>query len=655
MWEFTTEGRGRRAKILGATDGVNTYNLGDVVAGDEFLGIITSFKRGDSEKLHSAQMSILLHHEDEILATSKLKSASLSNISHKSGVDLFNVKRAADHRRRNLNAILDLPEDFNFKDPQSYSIIDALFSEYKSPRKRRAQSAATSKPVDEVPDDLNKSDEDLAKYSDTDSDYMENAVAEVSLKSPKKPKQVLSIPDLNLAEKLEFSEPEMDEKSTEKDQSHKDTSKRSRRQQTKNYDPTSQRQASPMTVSTLPAVDAQQNLTLVDNAIMQLHPASEPLTHPCREDQFDQLFIDLENAISAETGTCIYVSGTPGTGKTSTIREVMGQLDLRVQEGELKPFSFLEINGMKLVHPNAAYEHLWEALGRGQMAASNAMTALESAFTADESISERGIMVVLLDELDQLVTKGQQLMYNFFNWPSLPNSRLIVIAVANTMDLPERLLSNKISSRVGLTRVQFPGYTFAQLHEILLQRLDSEELRGLIEPEALEYAARKVAGVGGDARRALDFIRQAIAVAELRGDLPVKTAHVRDITVKAQESPMTTFLSTLGYATKVLLCAIVTRTRRTENNEAPLHDVLRLANQLVHSSANADIFHKYLYSTDSPARLKTFQSAIMELVEGGILLQQAIRGEATPLVRLMIPVATIKEVLGQDKMLHDMI
>ena len=53
--------------------------------------------------------------------------------------------------------------------------------------------------------------------------------------------------------------------------------------------------------------------------------------------------------------------------------------------------------------------------------------------------------------------------------------------------------------------------------------------------------------------------------------------------------------------------------------------------------------------------MKTFQSAIMELVEGGILLQQAIRGEATPLVRLMIPVATIKEVLGQDKMLHDMI
>jgi origin recognition complex subunit 1 len=57
--------------------------------------------------------------------------------------------------------------------------------------------------------------------------------------------------------------------------------------------------------------------------------------------------------------------------------------------------------------------------------------------------------VVLMDELDQLVTKNQSVMYNFFNWPQLRHSRLIVLAVANTMDLPERTLSNKISSRLG--------------------------------------------------------------------------------------------------------------------------------------------------------------------------------------------------------------
>jgi len=44
----------------------------------------------------------------------------------------------------------------------------------------------------------------------------------------------------------------------------------------------------------------------------------------------------------------------------------------------------------------------------------------------------------LIDELDALLTKKQQLLYNIFDWPSRPNSNLIIISIANTMDLPER-------------------------------------------------------------------------------------------------------------------------------------------------------------------------------------------------------------------------
>jgi Cdc6-like AAA superfamily ATPase len=54
-----------------------------------------------------------------------------------------------------------------------------------------------------------------------------------------------------------------------------------------------------------------------------------------------------------------------------------------------------------------------------------------------------------MDELDLLVTSKQTVMYNFFEWLNWLHSRLIVVAVANTMDLPERMLSNKVSSRLG--------------------------------------------------------------------------------------------------------------------------------------------------------------------------------------------------------------
>jgi origin recognition complex subunit 1 len=49
------------------------------------------------------------------------------------------------------------------------------------------------------------------------------------------------------------------------------------------------------------------------------------------------------------------------------------------------------------------------------------------------------LRIVLIDELDALVTKKQTLLYNLFDWPCHAHSRLLVIAIANTMDLPEKL------------------------------------------------------------------------------------------------------------------------------------------------------------------------------------------------------------------------
>lgn len=56
--------------------------------------------------------------------------------------------------------------------------------------------------------------------------------------------------------------------------------------------------------------------------------------------------------------------------------------------------------------------------------------------------------VILIDELDALVTKKQTLLYNLFDWPCHKNSKLLVVSIANSMDLPERMQA-KISSRIG--------------------------------------------------------------------------------------------------------------------------------------------------------------------------------------------------------------
>jgi len=78
--------------------------------------------------------------------------------------------------------------------------------------------------------------------------------------------------------------------------------------------------------------------------------------------------------------------------------------------------------------------------------------------------------VVLIDELDALITKKQTLLYNLFDWPCHQNSKLLVISIANTMDLPERM-QVKISSRIGNNRLVYEPYNLNQILTILSSRL----------------------------------------------------------------------------------------------------------------------------------------------------------------------------------------
>lgn len=59
---------------------------------------------------------------------------------------------------------------------------------------------------------------------------------------------------------------------------------------------------------------------------------------------------------------------------------------------------------------------------------------------------------------------------SIFEWPNRPKAQLTVLAIANTMDLPERLLMNRVSSRMGLTRLTFQPYKVKQLQTIISSR-----------------------------------------------------------------------------------------------------------------------------------------------------------------------------------------
>ncbi|XP_075165132.1 origin recognition complex subunit 1 [Haematobia irritans] len=257
------------------------------------------------------------------------------------------------------------------------------------------------------------------------------------------------------------------------------------------------------------AAGSEKGKTDLQIARERLHVSVVPQSLPCREKEFDNIYTFLEGKIQDQCGGCMYVSGVPGTGKTATVTGVIRNLQKRVKEDELPPFDFLEINGMRLTEPRQAYVHIYRQLTGKTVSWEHAHSLLEKRFTTPAP--RRVTTVLLVDELDILCNRRQDVVYNLLDWPTKSAARLVVVTIANTMDLPERLLMGKVTSRLGLTRLTFQPYTHKQLQEIVTGRLNgSTAFKG----DAVQLVARKVAAVSGDARRALDICRRATEIAD---------------------------------------------------------------------------------------------------------------------------------------------
>lgn len=123
--------------------------------------------------------------------------------------------------------------------------------------------------------------------------------------------------------------------------------------------------------------------------------------------------------------------------------------------------------------------------------------------------------MLVLDEIDQLENKKQSVLYTIFEWPSRQNSQIILIGIANALDLTDRVLP-RLQARCELKPklMHFSPYTKQQIITIFTERLKEAGVSHIFTPVALQMLAGKVAAVSGDVRRALDIGRRVIELVE---------------------------------------------------------------------------------------------------------------------------------------------
>lgn len=250
-------------------------------------------------------------------------------------------------------------------------------------------------------------------------------------------------------------------------------------------------------------------------ALLNLHSGFTD-SLPGREEQIKCLKYFLNKHITDNVSASMYISGPPGTGKTVSLHSLFASNIVN------KNFIIVYVNCSMIKSATHVYAKIAEILKLGCSAQRECISAIEQYLKT----KHRSILLVL-DEIDQLSSKNQSILYQIFEWPTIPQSRMVVIGIANSLDLTDRLLpmlKTKVSLQPEL--LNFPPYTKLELMNIITHRLENTGIVEVFHANAIQLLAAKIASFRGDVRYALDVTRRVIELADEKNDKKIELSDV---------------------------------------------------------------------------------------------------------------------------------
>lgn len=225
---------------------------------------------------------------------------------------------------------------------------------------------------------------------------------------------------------------------------------------------------------------------------------------PGREKEIEELKSFIDELVSKRASGSLYISGHPGTGKTASLMKLMNN------ETYKKKIEMVYINCTSVATVSGIYKRIVQELELNcdDKSETGCLACIEDFL----KIKHKMVMLVL-DEVDFLVSQKQTVLYRIFEWPAIKNSRIIIVGIANALNLADRELA-RLSAKFVPRLMHYKPYTREQIIQIFRSRLEEGGVLDLFPATTIQLLAAKVAAVSGDVRRALDIGRRVIEIAE---------------------------------------------------------------------------------------------------------------------------------------------
>ena len=358
-----------------------------------------------------------------------------------------------------------------------------------------------------------------------------------------------------------------------------------------------------------------------------------------RDEQIMMLAQRITTLIRGQRTSNLLIYGKPGTGKTAVTRYVINRLVEKVK-GSGYRFHPIYVNCRLAGTEYRVVKSMADAIGSELpftgLSAEEALQRFIEALKGDPVPT-----LIVLDEVDALVTRyGDKVLYALtrLNYDHREITSML-ICISNDLRFKE-LLDPRVLSSLSEEEIIFKPYTAAELEQILWDRVRVAFYDGVVEPAAVRLAAAISGAENGDARKALDLIRVAGEIAEMKGCDRVTEEHVREAYSHIDRERAVEVIRTLPLHSKLIVLALYSLSTARPSE--------RVRGSVLYGKY-AEIARQI---GEEPLSTRRFHGLLVELSMLGIVDRRVDnlgrKGGRFTTIKFGIPLETVKKALSED-------
>ena len=202
---------------------------------------------------------------------------------------------------------------------------------------------------------------------------------------------------------------------------------------------------------------------------------------PGRTDELNRLETLIEELLQNGKSSSLYISGPPGTGKSACVTAVLRQF--RHTHGD----NYAHVKIVNCVRCRTK-QSILETIG------CSADGKIVKSFGSKQKTAKKQLpLIVVLDEVDQVEMSHRTFIYEMFEWVSSnredtpkketggikKGSPILLIAIANALDLTERVLPRLALSSVKPELMHYKPYSASQLVDIIHDRINKVSISSI--------------------------------------------------------------------------------------------------------------------------------------------------------------------------------